>query len=644
MRWFGFGFCILFACLSGAWTAHASDVPAIPLVNSPQIKSHLMVSVQLPFGKLYRPGYGLPLKVVITNSGAPATAEVLITQGEGDAGIRIPIPITTLNPGPPVQSPIVCVRVPDIEADMNVIVREPGPSGTVLFRGSLRPVLQSLPDETRVVLSCGANAADGLPREFNHAIHLDAQELPTHGWMYESIDLAILSDGTFKDAKSEAKEALRNWVLSGGRLLLTASGTASALKPAMAARLLPLAPEALRGQESIPTDFKWWQDNMGLSSADILKRRANQQPVYVKTELGFGHVVFLFPGNDDADARTYGLNVINDPYLQRTRDKFPDFRVQPKAFDTSVRGVMGPSRMTRAATWFAIGALIFGGLIVACGLIRSRLEAIGWVLCLAAVLAVMLNSFFPEPQRVVSRVQWTLLSEDGRALVRREWSQAEAFRRDQRVSAIGPAGGSLIPLYADRDRLSDAAYESAELDDHQELFGLRVNTDDPAMLLGLDSDERPADRDDSMTIRSREDGTTLTFHPPHADFHPNFALWVDAHGRRTVIEQADSPQGFVRSTINDEPAAIRATIGSAGGQDVVKARAAALMQAVRAAVDSQRETLIFWTAPGSSDEFEPLIEFTTDSGDSGSSSSSSEKPAEEGARFVLWTTQAHRAK
>ncbi len=624
-----------------AAAAYASDAPTARLINSPQIKSRLLVSVGLPYGAQYRPGYGFPLKVLITNSGAPIPVDVLITQGEGDSGIRVPIFAEhTLGAGT-TQSPAVCVRVPDIEADLNVIVREPGLSGTVLFRGSLRPVLQSLPDESRVVLCCGANSADGLPREYNDTIHLDAKELPIHGWMYESIDLVILSDATFKDASSDAKEALRNWVLSGGRLLLTASGPAGALKPAMAARLLPLSPNALRGQESIPTDFKWWQENMGLTSADILKRRANQQPVYVKSELGFGHVVFLFPGNDDADARAFGLSVINDPFLQRNRDKFPDFRVQTKAFDTAVHGVMGSSRMRTAANWFAIGALIFCGLIIACGLIRSRLEAIGWVVCLAAVLAVMLNSFFPEPQRVVSRVQWTQLSEDGRAIVRREWAQSEAFRRDQRVSATGPAGGSLVPLYQDRDRLADAAYESAEQDDHQQLFDLRVSTDTPALLLGLDSDERPADRDDSVTIRSREDGTTLTFHPPRPDFHPSFALWIDSHGRRTFIEQADSPQGFVSSAVSDEPAAIRATVGSSGGQEVIKARAAALMQAVKVAVETQRDTLIFWSGGG--EDFEPLIEFTNDAGNSGSSASS-DKPAEEGARFVLWSTQARRAK
>jgi hypothetical protein len=603
----------------------APPATQVQLVNSPQIKSRLLVTAQLPFGIEYRPGYGFPLKLLFTNTGSTVTADVLITQGEGDSGIRIPVLTEhSINAGAS-QSPLVCVRVPDIDADLNVIVREPGRAGTVLFKGSLRPVLRGLPDETRIVLCCGANADEGLPREFNHTIHVEAKDLPNRAWMYESVDLVILSDSTFNAAPEEAKESLRNWLLSGGRLLLTSSGPSGSLQAAITARLLPIDAQAVR---SIPTDFKWWEANMGLSAANILKRRANQQPVYVKTQLGFGHIVFLFPGNGDAEARAFGVGVLNDPYLEHRHDKYPDLRVQNKAYDACVRGMMGPARMRTAGNWFGIGALIFCGLVVACSLIRSRLEAIGWVVCLAAVLTVMLNSFFPEPQRVVSRVQWSQIPEDGRALVRKEWSLVEAFRRDQSVTATGAAGGSLIPLFQDKDRLSDAQFGSADSDDRQQLYDLHVATDSPALLLGIDSDERSVDPKSAVMLKSRDDQTVLTYYSPGAEASSKIAIWVDAHGRRNFIEQLDSPSGFTRSLLTDEAAAIRATVGSSGGEDAVKARAAALMQAVRVAVAAQRDTLIFWTATGSS--FEPLIEFASENG---------EKPAEEGARFAVWSVE-----
>jgi hypothetical protein len=384
---------------------------------------------------------------------------------------------------------------------------------------------------------------------------------------------------------------------------------------------------------SIPSDFKWWEENMGLSAADIVKRRANQQPVYVKTQLGFGHIVFLFPGNGDAEARAFGVGVLNDPFLERKHDKYPDLRVQNRAYEICVRGMMGSTRMRTAGNWFGIGALIFCGLVVACSLIRSRMEAIGWVVCLAAVLMVMLNSFFPEPQRVVSRVQWDRISADGHALVRSEWSLVEAFRRDQSVDAAGPSGGSLIPLYQDKDRLSEAQFGSAESDDRQQLYDLRIATDSPALLLGTDSDERPVEAQNAVTIMSRDDGLKLTYARPGAEVQRKLAIWVDAHGRRNFIEQFEAPGGFARSVITDEAAAIRATVGSAGGEDAVKARAAALMQAVRAAVAAQRDTLIFWTGSGAS--FEPLIELTSEKG---------EKPAEEGARFAVWSAEAKSSK
>ena len=614
--------------LTSGYASELAPPPVqVPLLNSPQIKSRLLVTAQLPFGTEYRPGYGFPLKLLITNTGSPVTADVLITQGEGDSGIRIPVLSEHAITAGTAQSPLVCVRVPDIDADLNVLVREPGSAGTVLFKGSLRPVLRGLPDETRVVLCCGANADEGLPREFNHTIHVDAKDLPNRAWMYESVDLVILSDGTFNAATAEAKEALRNWLLSGGRLLLTSSGPSSALQAALTARLLPIHAQSVR---SIPTDFKWWEENMGLSAADILKRRANQQPVYVKTQLGFGHVVFLFPGNGDAEARAFGVAVLNDPWLEHRHDKYPDLRVQNRAYDATVRGMMGAARMRTAGTWFGIGALIFCGLLVACSLIRSRLEAIGWVVCLAAVVTVMLNNFFPEPQRVVSRVQWSQIPADGRALVRKEWSLVEAFRRNQSVSATGPAGGSLIPLFPDKDRLSEAQFGSAESDERQQLYELRVAVDSPALLLGVDSDERSEEPGTAgvATIKSRDDGTTLNYARPGADAQTKLAIWVDAHGRRTFIEQLDTPGGFAIAAITDEVAAIRATVGSAGGEDAVKARSAALLQAIRSAGAAQHDTLIFWSGAGAA--FEPLIELSAENG---------EKPAEEGARFALWSVE-----
>src|SRR5207248_3340556 len=93
--------------------------------------------------------------------------------------------------------------------------------------------------------------------------------------------------------------------------------------------------------------------------------------------------------------------------------------------------------------------------------------------------------------------------------------------------------------------------------------------------------------------------------------------------------------GFELSKCSDERAAIRATVGSAGGEDVVNARAALLNNAARAAADNRpgRDTLIFWMG-GSDSISTPLVEFPVEI---------RQPMPEEGARFAVWEVEATRS-
>ena len=621
--------------LAPLYAARAADQEIeVPLVNALKSNSHLLVSVRLPFGQRYRAGCAFPIKALLSSSGPIHNVNVKITEGDGDYGVDATVmndqPLTPAKS----QSRPVCVRATDIRADLNVLVSDPGSANTVLFKGSLKPVLQPLPDETRVVLCCGDHSSEGLPKELNHVIPVTAKSFPDHDWMYESIDLVILSDGSFKDASPAARDALRAWLLGGGRLLVT-SASAGALQAAIAAKLLPI--KAGANVNPVPTDFKWWEANAGLTAADIMLRKNTLTPVYVQAQMGFGRVVFLYPGNDEADAHRYGLDLFKNPVLDRIRDRLPDQRVQPKACDTIVRRIMAPGRMSRSGIFFGVGALIFCGVLAGCYRVRSRLEAIGWVVCMPAILAVLLNSCFPEPRCVVSRVAWNSISRDGAASVRKEWALIEAFRHPEIVTVTGPANGTLMPVYPDKDHLFDAQFSMPVPGDRLQLENLYITEDAPALFEGVrvDAHDRGAAPPETVSLRSRKDGVTLLCHPPRDWRSARLAIWIDAQGSRKFIEQVDSREGFEVSKCADDRAAIRASIGSSGGQDVVNARAALLTQAARAAQEngSGRDTLIFWSGETESIE-SPLVEFPAESG---------QPPPEEGARFAVWCVEAARA-
>jgi hypothetical protein len=596
--------------------AFASDLPSAPVPNQLPAGSGISVSVEAPFGFRYRPGYALPLRFKITNVGPQRTADVFIVEGSDDSGSRPAVfSGQTFASRASRQSELVEGRAPSVQADLSVIVRDASSdNGVALFKGSLKPVLQPLEAETRMVLCCGYRGASALTGQFFYPVLLSAEQLPTENWMYEPVDLVILGDGSVRNAKPDATGSLRKWLLSGGCVLVASP---DALNAAIAAKLLPLDESA---GKQFPSDPKWWEEHCG---ARVLKRKENQQPVYAEADLGLGRVVFLFPGNSESDAATYGTEIINRPELKRQREHLTDLRIQPAAFNGRVQGGVGPERIRTSANFFGIGALIFCGVLALCLLIRSKLEAIGWVVCIAAVLAVMLTHFFRVPKAIVSRVQWSRVSADGRELLKKEWASVETFHGELKVSVNGPAQGTIVPLFPDPDHLSDAQFDS----EAGSVNDLRVPGS--ALIFASVSDSAPHDEKRARTIHSRSDGTALTFWPsPLVEKEGvKLGIWVRPDSSVRYIEKIEGDT-FTARDFDDTTSAICSSIGTEGGPAAVKARAAVLDWAIRSAKESGRDTLVFWTsereAGGSS-----LVEFASE-------------PPEEGARFAVWSLEAGR--
>src|SRR5476649_2271416 len=81
-------------CRCGAADSNPQELE-VALNNSLQTRPNLMVRARLRLGQRYRPGYAIPLQILLLNSGAARHVDVTITQFAGrgmgsgaDSGIR----------------------------------------------------------------------------------------------------------------------------------------------------------------------------------------------------------------------------------------------------------------------------------------------------------------------------------------------------------------------------------------------------------------------------------------------------------------------------------------------------------------------------------------------------------------------------
>ncbi|MCY3023316.1 MAG: hypothetical protein NTW87_30425, partial [Planctomycetota bacterium] len=415
-------------------------------------------------------------------------------------------------------------------------------------------------------------------------------------WMYENLDLVVLGDGSFKDASPAARQALRRWLLGGGRLLIAAG---EALPAAAAARLLPLDEAAAGGV--MGADRLWWEKHAGLKADGVLFQK-NERPVYIHLSMGFGEIVLVVPATGAEEAREYGAAAVNHPVLQRRRDGIPDLRVQPDRYAAFTPGVASAGLRGRAARWIGIGALVLC-LGLALGYTsRSRLTAAAWPLVVAIFLAVLLAKWFPVRDLAVARVDLVGQSADGRALTTREWALVEAFNDPASVSIAG----LVTPAYADTAELNSAQVEVA-LSGAQPRVNTVVYPAQPVLFTvaatqpagGRDSPVPPqgegAPAWPLRTLRSRAGDAAITFSagPALQRFTGGVAVWVRADGSLHVLKNLDAGGAFDLAPFDDWVSTVRGAPG-AGDEATARARATALGWASREALRAGRDALIVW--------------------------------------------------
>jgi hypothetical protein len=577
-----------------------SSVCAVEVPLQTELKvSGPAVSLVAPLGLRYRPGVAFPLQIRVYNPGSAFSGEILLA--EGDAGERCTLLEGLDFPERTARVFTLPVRAPAVSANLTLSLRERnagGGIGALRFQASLARVLKPLAPDARLILVCGTGAPLAFgPQE--EVAQLAGREFPDEDWLYDNVDLVVLGDAALKDATPAAQQALRRWLLGGGRLLIAAN---EALAAAIAAGLLPLdegrgtgsqqQTEAARG--TIGSDRRWWEQHAGLTAGGILAQK-NNRPVYIHLTLGFGEIALLFPATSVEDAHEFGAAVVNSSVLQKPRDRFPDVRVQPDRYSAFPPGVASPAARSAAVRWLLLGAAAFCLGLALAYTSRSRLVAAGWPLVVAAFMAVLLAKWFPERNAAVSRVQFVRQSSDQRALVTAEWACVEALTEPAPVAIAG----QVTPLYADTGELRNAQTELAVNGAGPRLATV-VYPGTPMLFADIcvetPTENRIVPMLPSGPLHCRQPDGTITL--PGSDswartrFHD--AVLARADGTLWWLKDVDSSGNCVLASFNDLIAHIGRSPDAGRDDALRKSRATLLSWAARDIARSGRETVLVW--------------------------------------------------
>jgi hypothetical protein len=590
-----------------------------------QLQSELKVSgpavfIRPALGYRYRPGFAYPLEVRVQNTGAEFRGVITISEGENGTHCGIFEPVVF-----PTQSSRLLnfpIRAPGVAANVTLRVRETdasGGTGPLRFQANLARVIKPLAPEARLTLVCGGGRGSSIFATLPDSVQLKPNEMLDEFWMYESVDLVVLGDASIKEASPVAKESLRRWVMGGGKLFIA---TTDALNSAISARLLPIDPSASGGV--VEANRLWWEKNAGLSTDDVLVEK-NNRPVYARLKLGFGVIVFVFPGTRTEDATESGAQTLNHQSLQMSREKFPDLRVQPDRYGGFAFGSVSSAQREKTLLWLGLGAVVFCIGLALGYTSRSRIVAAGWPLTIGVLLTVMLSRWFPPQELSVSRVEIAKHSADGSTIVRQEWALLQAFQHPQEISVSAPPDGTLLPLYVSPDELKTAGAEFFGTGNRLRLQELLVAPQQSQLLSGTVVELRDAAKPE--TWQTADGAVKLNFSMP-ADWAGKLEVAVLARPDRSLwvldFAQGNVPRGtFALRKFEDWGALLK------GGDPAhAKARTAALGWAVRDALGSGLDTVLLWHEVPA-DSGKDLLEIDAGRLDSG-------------RKFQIWALQSRK--
>lgn len=555
---------LLVSCLLAAIDAASAEpkgyAKEIRLRNERPV-SGPRVTLTLKYGAHYHPGAAFALEGFVRVAGEAFEGGVTVREGKGEWGPRYG---QTMRFDPSAPSHFrFPIHAPAAGADLTLTVWRRGTHGAreEEFRASLAEHLHVISGQDRAVLLCG------VPWTFRaragwHIANVMPGDLPDAEWIYENIDLVILnttatgSEGTGAEITARSAEALRNWVMAGGKVLILST---HALKIACDYRLLPLREGA--GMESLGSRYEDWTEAMGLVEEDV-KRDERGQLIHARFELGFGGGIFFFPGVRSVSRFKIGDKALDSAELRHARAQRTDERIWERPYDCFVSGTIAEDRRRRTALWAMVGGGCLIALLAFAAALRTRYLACSFALGFVALLSAYLAQAFRAPEGVISRVE---LEEStwARGISRRtEWTSLEGVKEAQKLTISSKPSSLLKPIHLHGD---DLATGGTVLGSDQGMR-LRFRLPSPLPIIQVSDMEEtetvPAE--EGMSIKLRNVGAirlpgwlSEEMIRGHFGRWPRGAVFIDADGERYVLKE---PSTQSESTPAETYESARATV------------------------------------------------------------------------------------
>ena len=280
-------------------------LPALILSATPAA-AEVSLDAEIGFHGLFRLGKPFPLSVVLTNTGTTAdgTLEVEVWKG-GPSKVMAAYPFyhrrkVFLEAGG--RRRVQFTVQPDSMArPLRVTFRAPGVkvSRDLDLRGHFFP-------SPVILLVTGSGAVLSVPLAGGlqtPLVTLAAGELPSDSRAYLGVWAVLLYEPSLRDLSAHQRDALNNWLVSGGRVLILGGLHYALYQEASLETLLPVRVTGLRELTAVPNlerrygyglnaPGKFWIQDARLTRGTVLIQEAGA-PILVEALHGRGKVLYL---------------------------------------------------------------------------------------------------------------------------------------------------------------------------------------------------------------------------------------------------------------------------------------------------------------------------------------------------------------
>lgn len=297
-------------------------VPAVLAFAIPalaQDQTLITLTAEAGFDGYFRDGQWLPISVRLTNAGDDVSGRLVVRPETSGAGITntYSTPITLPRGGDQTATLYITARAFTTQIRLELIDE----AGVVVAQTTTNARSIQTQDRLHVVITESAVGSIDLSAVktgiFNaYQANWTVAQVPDRAAALDAVDLLMFSEADTGSLNEAQREALRDWVVSGGHLLVTGGANWQATSAAFN-DLLPLDPQNSQTVETLAPLADWLNvsaDDLNeqaiISTGDLVDGAVvlagGDLPLIVRRTLGGGTVDYLTMNPTDAPLRGWG--------------------------------------------------------------------------------------------------------------------------------------------------------------------------------------------------------------------------------------------------------------------------------------------------------------------------------------------------